>query len=90
MIQEYTQAVLLAQLRVLALSKRQREIVVNDVTRRLESVLSNWSDLAFRRTILILGTEEATFWEPLGGCVVGPEQTRQKNICRSSPPMRWC
>ena len=27
-------------------------------------MLSHWSDLAFRRTILMVGTEEATFWEP--------------------------
>ena len=63
-IQGYTQSVLLPQLRSLALSKRQRAIVLEDVSRRLESLLSHWSDLAFRRTILILGTEEASFWEP--------------------------
>ena len=63
-VQGYTQSLLLPQLRSLALSKRQREIVVEDVSRRLESLLSHWSDLAFRRTILILGTEEASFWEP--------------------------
>ena len=63
-IQEYTQTVLLPQLRSLALSKRQRAIVVEDVSRRLDSLLYHWSDLAFRRTILILGTEEASFWEP--------------------------
>jgi hypothetical protein len=63
-IHEYTQAVLLPQLRSLALSKPQRAIVVEDVSQRLESLLSHWSDLAFRRTILMLGTEEASFWEP--------------------------
>jgi hypothetical protein len=63
-IQEYTRGLLLPQLRSLELSKRQREIVVEDVSRRLESLLCHWSDLAFRRTILILGTEEASFWEP--------------------------
>ena len=63
-VQGYMQSLLLPQLRSLALSKRQREIVVEDVSRRLESLLSHWSDLAFRRTILILGTEEASFWEP--------------------------
>jgi hypothetical protein len=63
-IQEYTQALLLPRLRSLSLSKRQQEIVVKDVSQRLESLLSHWSDLAFRRTILFLGTEEASFWEP--------------------------
>ena len=63
-IQGYIQFVLLPQLRSLALTKRQRAIVVEDVSRRLESLLFHWSDLEFRRTILILGTEEASFWEP--------------------------
>jgi len=63
-IQGYTQSVLLPQLRSLALSKRQREIVLEDVSRRLESLLFHWNDQTFRRTILMLGTEEATFWEP--------------------------
>ena len=63
-IQGYTQSVLLPQLRALSLSKRQRAIVLEDVSRRLESLLFHWNDLGFRRTILTLGTEEASFWEP--------------------------
>ena len=63
-IQGYTQSVLLPQLGALALSKWQQAIVIEDVSRRLESLLFHWSDLAFRRTILMLGTEEASFWEP--------------------------
>src|SRR4051794_21266183 len=64
MIQGYTEAVLLPQLRSLGLSKWEREILVEDGSRRLESLLFHWGDQAFRRTILTLGTEEATFWEP--------------------------
>jgi hypothetical protein len=63
-IQEFTQTVLMPQLRSLALTKRQQAIVVEDVSRRLESLLFHWSDLTFRRIILVLGTEEASFWEP--------------------------
>lgn len=63
-VQGYTQSVLTPQLRSLGLSKRQREIVAEDVARRLESLLSHWSDVPFRRTILVLGAEEASFWEP--------------------------
>jgi hypothetical protein len=63
-VQRYTQSVLAPQLRSLGLNERQREIVVADVTMRLESLLSHWPDLPFRRTALVLGTEEATFWEP--------------------------
>jgi hypothetical protein len=60
----YTQSILVPQIRSLGLSKRQWEIVVDDVTQRLESLLSHWNDEPFRRTILVLGTEEASFWEP--------------------------
>lgn len=65
-IQGYTQSVLDRQLLSLGLNRHQREIVVEDVTQRLESLLSHWSDLPFRRTVLTLGTEEASFWEPHG------------------------
>jgi hypothetical protein len=62
--QKYTQAVLAPQLRSLGLSKRQWEIVVEDVKLRLESLLFHWSDVSFRRTVLVHGTEEAIFWRP--------------------------
>jgi hypothetical protein len=64
LIQGYTLSVLKPQLRSLGLTRRQRETVVNDVTRRLESLLFHWSDESFRPTALVLGTEEASFWEP--------------------------
>jgi hypothetical protein len=63
-VQEYTRGVLAPQLLSLGLNKHQREVVLEDVTERLESLLSHWSDLPFRRTVLVLGTEEASFWEP--------------------------
>jgi hypothetical protein len=63
-IQEYTQSVLTRQLLSLGLNRHQREIVVEDVILRLESLLSHWSDMPFRRSVLVLGTEEASFWEP--------------------------
>jgi hypothetical protein len=63
-VQDYAQSTLVPRLRSVRLSKRQRGIVADDVTRRLESVLSHWNDEFFRRTILVLGTEEASFWEP--------------------------
>jgi hypothetical protein len=63
-IEEYAQSVLAPQLLTLGLNKHQRAIVLEDVARRLESLLSHWSDLPFRRTVLVLGTEEASFWEP--------------------------
>jgi hypothetical protein len=60
----YAQSVLAPQLRRLGLSKRQSEIVVADVTQRLESLVAHWNDERFRRAILVLATEEASFWEP--------------------------
>jgi hypothetical protein len=63
-IQGYTQTVLAPQLLSLGLNRHQREVVIEDVTRRLESLLAHWSDLPFRRTVLLLGIEEAVFWEP--------------------------
>jgi hypothetical protein len=64
LVQDYTQSILVPQLRSLGLTKRQRNIVAEDVTQRLESLLSHWSDVLFRRTILAVGTEEASYWEP--------------------------
>jgi hypothetical protein len=60
-VQDYTQSALVSRLRSLGLSKRQWEIVADDVTQRLESVLSHWNDEYIRRTILVLGTEQASF-----------------------------
>ena len=65
LIQEYTLSLLLPHLQALALTKPQRAIVIADVSRRLDSLLFHWGDLVFRYTIPILGTEEASFWEPL-------------------------
>lgn len=64
LVQGYTQSVLVPQLASLGLTKPQRKILAEDVTQRLESLLSHWSDVPFRRTVLAIGTEEATFWEP--------------------------
>jgi len=64
LVQGYTQSILVPQLRSLGLNQRQRKIVAEDVTKRLESLLSHWSDVPFRRTVLAIGSEEAAFWEP--------------------------
>ena len=64
LVQGYTNSILVPQLASLGLTKRQRKIVAEDVTQRLESLLSHWSDVPFRRTVLVIGTEEASFWEP--------------------------
>lgn len=61
----YTDDVLGPQLRTLGLNNRQRSIVAADVRRRLNSLLAHWDDLVFRRTALLCGVEEATFYDPL-------------------------
>jgi hypothetical protein len=63
-VQAYTKSLLAPQLRSLGLNKSQRELVVADVAERLESLLYHWSDVPFRRTMLVLGAEEGSFWEP--------------------------
>lgn len=60
----YTKDFLAPRLRSHGLNKHQRAEVVADIEMRLTSVLSHWGDTAFRRTILMLGEEEGTFWEP--------------------------
>lgn len=60
----YTRSRLRPQLESLGLTKRQRGIIAADVTMRLRSLLFHWHALPFRKTILLLGTEEASFWAP--------------------------
>ena len=61
---DYVSRILLPHLRSFGLATPQQLIVVDDVHRRLHSLLARWQDLPFRRTILTLGLEEATFYEP--------------------------
>jgi hypothetical protein len=63
-VEGYTTSVLVPQLRSLDLSKRQCEIVANDVAQRLGSLLMHWGDDDFRGALLVLAAEEASFWEP--------------------------
>jgi hypothetical protein len=64
LVEIYTETVLLPQLRQLGLNRPQQLMVKQDVTDRLESIVYHWSDLPFRKTVLLLGLEEATYWEP--------------------------
>jgi hypothetical protein len=63
-VETYTKTLLAPRLRKYGLNKDQREKVCADVRQRLASLLSHWSEVPFRRAILMLGIEEATFWEP--------------------------
>jgi hypothetical protein len=63
-VETYTKRVLATRLGGYALDARQRKRICADVHTRLASLLSHWGDERFRRTVLMLGNEEATFWEP--------------------------
>ena len=63
-VSDYVNGVLDRQLLTLGLNKHQRQIVLADVQRRLVSLLSHWQDVQFRRTVLEVGKEEASFWRP--------------------------
>lgn len=62
--QTYIRTLLAPRLKQYGLNKAQREQVCADVAMRLDSLLAHWNDKLFRRTLLILGQEEAIFWEP--------------------------
>jgi hypothetical protein len=60
----YATSILRPQLKSLGLNSSQQSIVLSDVCRRLNSLLTHWPDSSFRRTALMCGVEEATFYEP--------------------------
>ena len=64
MINAYLQDILRGQLNKLGLTQAQCRVVLADVKTRLESALAHWNDESFRRSILTIGREEATFWQP--------------------------
>ena len=63
-IESYLRSLLRPQLQVMGLNKRQQDLVCDDIHARLSSLLGNWDDTVFRKTTLLLGTEDATFYQP--------------------------
>ncbi len=63
-IQHYCGSILNARLRGYGVNKDKRRAVCDDVEARLRALLSCWHDEQFRRTVLLLGREEAQFWNP--------------------------
>lgn len=63
-ISAYTQTILAPRLQKLHLSPTRVHAICSDVHERLASALFHWTDEQFRRTLLLLGTEEAQFWQP--------------------------
>jgi hypothetical protein len=63
-IDGYVKSLLAPQLRSLGLSPQQVGVVIGEVRERLQSLHFHWNDVPFRQALLVLGTEEASFWEP--------------------------
>lgn len=64
-IETYANDLLAPRLRNCGVPKDMRRAVCLDVVQRLISLASHWSDPRFRKIALLLGSEEAGFWEPL-------------------------
>lgn len=63
-IEEYIQTLLIPQLEKYKLHKYAINKIAADIESRLFSIISNWSNVEFRDTLLFLGAEEARFYEP--------------------------
>lgn len=63
-IETYVQSHLGRQLAAYGLTDRQIGTIAEDVQRRFASLFCRWRDRPFRRAILLLGAEEATFYCP--------------------------
>ena len=64
-VERYLTSTLLPQLRELGLTNAQRMLIGDDIRQRLLSLLGRWGDPIFRATALLLGTEDATFYQPV-------------------------
>ena len=65
-VTQYLQEVLLPTLRQFQVPEAYAEKIADTVALQMVSFLRHWDDLAFRRTILLLGMEEGDFYEPAG------------------------
>jgi hypothetical protein len=63
-IESYLRTLLRPQLSALGVNGKQQNLVCDDIHTRLSSLLGNWDDVMFRHTALLLGTEDATFYQP--------------------------
>ncbi len=65
-VTKYLQEVLLPTLRQFRVPERYVEKIADTAALQMVSLLRHWDDLAFRKTILLLGMEEGDFYEPAG------------------------
>ncbi|MGM7634469.1 hypothetical protein [Bacillus sp. Hm123] len=64
LINDYVQDVLPSFFKKYNLPNEVIEIVNKDIETRIYSLLVRWNDIEFRRVLLTIGLEEATFYEP--------------------------
>ncbi len=63
-IEFYTWNILKKQLQKFKVSNIALYNIINNVKEQISSMIANWKDLEFRNALLILGSEEGTFYEP--------------------------
>ena len=63
-VESYLGTILTPQLDACGLNPAQQTLILEDVRGRLDSLLAHWQDLPLLRTVLLLGLEEASFYEP--------------------------
>lgn len=66
-IDYYVWNILRKQLQKFKISNTALYNIVDNVKEQLNSLISNWNDIEFRDSILILGSEEGNFYEPKNG-----------------------
>ena len=65
-VTQYLQDVLAPTLNHFHVPAAYARQIIDTVELQMISFLRHWDDLAFRRTLLLLGSEEGPFYEPAG------------------------
>jgi hypothetical protein len=63
-IDAYTNTILKKQLQKIGVSNAGLYAIINNVRAQLYSIIKDWNDLDFRKPLLLIGSEEGTFYEP--------------------------
>lgn len=63
-VARYLDTLLMSQLREIGFTSPQARRISEDVDRRLRSLLAGWGDLPFRDIVLLLGAEDALWYDP--------------------------
>jgi hypothetical protein len=63
-VARYLDTLLMPQLREIGFTFPQARHISEDVDRRLRSLLTGWDNLPFRDTVLLMGVEDALWYDP--------------------------